>query len=347
MDFSPDARVITHNFRELYQPRISYFCLHMNPAPKYSVVIPVYNRPEELEELLQSLAEQRFNDFDVIIVEDGSQRTSESVYEKFASRLAIRYFSKPNSGPGPSRNFGFEKAKGQYFVVFDSDCILPPEYFEAVEKFLELQPLDAWGGPDRGHKKFSPLQQAMAHTMSSILTTGGIRGGANHASRFLPRSFNMGISKAVFEKTGGFAFDRLAEDIELSIRMKKTGFRVGLIPGAYVYHKRRTNLRDFFYQVQGFGRGRARVGKVHPEEVKLTHWFPAVFFYGLISIPFMFLYSITLGSVMAFLLSAYLGAIFLDGLRVSHSLSVALLSIPSAIVQLSGYGIGFLNEKLK
>ena len=319
----------------------------MNSIPKYSIVIPVYNRPEELEELLQSLTEQTFQDFEVIIVEDGSQRTSESVCEKFTSQLTIHYFFKANSGPGPSRNFGFEKAKGTYFVMFDSDCILPPEYFEAVEKYQKLYPLDAWGGPDRGHKKFTTLQRAMAYTMSSVLTTGGIRGGTNQAARFLPRSFNMGISKSVFEKTGGFAFDRLAEDIELSIRMKKSGFRVGLISGAYVYHKRRTSLLQFFYQVQGFGRGRARVGKVHPAEVKVTHWFPAVFFYGLISIPFMFLYSVQLGSIVLLVLGLYLSAIFLDGLRVTHSIAVALLSIPSAIVQLVGYGAGFLNEKLK
>ncbi len=319
----------------------------MNSTPKYSIVIPVYNRPEELEELLQSLTEQTFKNFEVIIVEDGSQRTSMAVYDKFTSQLAIHYFFKPNSGPGPSRNFGFEKAGGMYFVMFDSDCILPPEYFEAVEKFLDSFLLDAWGGPDRGHKKFTILQQAMAFTMSSVLTTGGIRGRTNQAARFQPRSFNMGISKAVFEKTGGFAFDRLAEDIELSIRMKKSGFRVGLIPGAFVYHKRRATLTQFFYQVQGFGRGRARVGKVHPTEVKLAHWFPAVFFYGLISIPFMFLYSVQLGLIALLILGFYLIAIFLDGLRVTKSISVALLSIPSAIVQLVGYGAGFLNEKLK
>lgn len=331
----------------LHSLHIHYFYFEMNLSAKYSVVIPVYNRPEELEELLQSLADQKFKDFEVIVIEDGSRRKSESVVEQFKTRLSLHYFFKPNSGPGPSRNFGFERAKGEYFVVFDSDCILPPEYFEVVENFLKSNSLDAWGGPDRGHSKFTPLQQAMAYTMSSILTTGGIRGGENQAARFQPRSFNMGISKSVFEKTGGFAFDRLAEDIELSIRMKKMGFRVGLIPAAYVYHKRRTSLRQFFYQVQGFGRGRVRVGKVHPEEMKITHWFPAVFFYGLISIPFLFLYSAPLGLAALLLLGVYLIAIFLDGLRVTRSLPVALLSVPSAIVQLAGYGVGFLNEKLK
>ena len=319
----------------------------MNSAPKYSVVIPVYNRPEELEELLESLVAQIFRNFEVIIVEDGSQRTSEAVYERYSTKLAVRYFFKPNSGPGPSRNYGFEKARGEYFVVFDSDCILPSTYFEDVEKSLVSHRFDAWGGPDRGHEKFTALQQAMAYTMSSVLTTGGIRGRKNQADRFQPRSFNMGMSRKVFEFTGGFTLDRLAEDIDLSIRMKKQGFRVGLIPEAYVFHKRRTNLREFFYQVQGFGRGRVRVGRIHPGEVKITHWFPAVFLVGLISIPFLFFFNPIVGSLAIGLLIIYLAAIFFDGLKATRSLAVALLSIPSAIVQLTGYGLGFLKEKLK
>lgn len=319
----------------------------MNPAPKYSVVIPVYNRPEELDELLQSLVEQTIRNFEVIIVDDGSQLTSEAVYEKYSTKLAVHYFFKPNTGPGPSRNYGFKKARGEYFVVFDSDCILPHTYFESVEKVLALNRFDAWGGPDRGHEKFTALQQAMAYTMSSVFTTGGIRGGENQADRFQPRSFNMGMSRKVFEFTGGFTLDRLAEDIDLSIRMKKQGFRVGLIPEAFVYHKRRTNLQEFFNQVQGFGRGRVRVGRIHPGEVKITHWFPAVFLIGLISIPFLFLFNHPVGSLATVLLLIYLAAIFFDGLKATRSLVVALLSIPSAIVQLTGYGLGFLKEKLK
>lgn len=319
----------------------------MSSTPKYSVVVPVYNRPEELEELLQSLTEQTFQNFEVIIVEDGSPQRSEHVYEKYASRLSLQYLFKQNSGPGPSRNAGFEKAQGEFMVVFDSDCILPPGYFESVEKSLAAHPLDAWGGPDKGHEKFSPLQRAMAYTMSSYLTTGGIRGGAAVMHSFQPRSFNMGMSRKVFEKTGGFAFDRLAEDIELSIRMRKAGFKVGLIPDAFVYHKRRTSLGEFFRQVQGFGRGRVRVGKVHPGEVKLTHWFPSFFFLALMLlpvalflVPFLFWIEI-LGLLM------YFAAIFSDALRVTQSMVVSVLSIPSAVVQLAGYGLGFLKEKFK
>ena len=315
--------------------------------PRFSIIIPVYNRPLEVDELLESLTKQTVKEFEVILVEDGSTLSSRDIFEKYADSLAIHYFFKPNSGPGPSRNYGFEKSRGEYFVVFDSDCILPPAYFESVEKVLVVNRLDAWGGPDRGHDKFTALQQAMAYTMSSVLTTGGIRGGENQADRFQPRSFNMGMSRKVFEFTGGFTLDRLAEDIDLSIRMKKQGFRVGLIPEAFVHHKRRTNLPEFFKQVQGFGRGRVRVGKIHPGEVKITHWFPAVFLMGLISIPFLFLFNPIVGSLATGLLLIYLAAIFFDGLKATRSSVVALLGIPSALVQLTGYGLGFLKEKLK
>ncbi len=316
------------------------------PQPaKYSVVVPVYNRTEELDELLHSLTQQTFMNFEVIVVDDGSREKAELTTQKYSSQLSISYFYKQNSGPGPSRNFGFQHAQGDYVVVFDSDCILPPTYFEAVEKFLSTQPLDAWGGPDRGHKKFTDLQRAMAFTMSSVLTTGGIRGGKGEG--FQPRSFNMGLSKEVVQKTGGFKFDRVAEDIELSIRMRQMGFRVGLIPDAYVYHKRRTNLTEFFKQVQGFGRGRINVGRIHSGEVKLTHWFPAVFFLGLIALPFIFLFSPLLGTVAAAFVGIYLFGIFIDGLRVTKSLSVAMLSVPAAVVQLCGYGLGFLLASLR
>ena len=242
--------------------------------PKYAVVIPVYNRPQEVKELLTSLVEQQYRNFEVIIVEDGSTQRCDTIVDAFRNSLSIQYFYKPNSGPGPSRNFGYEHANGEYMVVFDSDCILPPTYFDAVEEFMAAEKLDAWGGPDRAHDQFTDIQRAMGYTMSSVLTTGGIRGGKKRLGWFQPRSFNMGISKEVYQKTGGFKFDRFAEDIEFSIRMKNAGFKVGLIPDAFVYHKRRTNFQQFYRQVFNFGKGRALVGKVQPGEVKLTHWFP-------------------------------------------------------------------------
>jgi GT2 family glycosyltransferase len=319
----------------------------MSSAPKYSVVIPIYNRPQELEELLHSLALQHYKDFEVIIVEDGSSVSSERVCEQFSSKFSIRYFFKPNSGPGPSRNFGFEKAKGAYLVVFDSDCILPPQYFDEVEKALAQDNFDAWGGPDKGHEKFSSLQRAMAFTMSSVLTTGGIRGGGNQADTFQPRSFNMGISRKVFEATGGFKLDRLAEDIDLSIRMRKAGFKVVLIPGAFVYHKRRTDLPQFFQQVQGFGRGRVRIGKIHEGSLQVTHWFPSFFFLALVLLPLVYIVDRRLAILDVLAISLYLIAIFADAIAKTSSPLVALLSVPAAIVQLCGYGLGFLREKMK
>jgi glycosyltransferase involved in cell wall biosynthesis len=309
--------------------------------PTYSVIVPVYNRPQEVAELLESLTQQAFQDFEVVLVEDGSTLTSEKVFEQYSDKLSIQYFFKPNTGPGPSRNFGFEKAHGRYFVVFDSDCILPPQYFDAVEIFLKNEKVDAWGGPDRGMKDFSPLQQAMAFTMSSILTTGGIRGGKQKA--FQPRSFNMGISREVFEKTKGFHFDRFAEDIELSIRIRKAGFKTALIPEAFVYHKRRTSLSQFFKQVSNFGKGRILVGRKHPGEVKITHWFPAFFLLGLLTIPVLFFFS-PLGAKMVTLAYAiYLISVAVDCFTKARSFQVALLSMPSVFVQMTGYGYGFLK----
>jgi len=309
--------------------------------------VPVYNRPQEIDELLDSLCQQTVQNFDVVVVEDGSTTKCEEIIEKYRNRLTIHYYFKPNSGPGPSRNYGFAKAQGDYFVVFDSDCIIPETYFEAVEKALNEHHWDAWGGPDRGHEDFTLMQRAMGYTMSSILTTGGIRGGKQHVGWFQPRSFNMGISRKVYETTGGFKFDRYAEDIEFSIRMRKAGFKVGLIPNAYVFHKRRTNFKQFFKQVYNFGRGRVHVGKAHPGEIKLTHWFPTVFMLGLLIWPLTALISSTLFLVASTFLAMYFLAIFFHGTYVTDSLAVGALSVPSAIVQLTGYGYGFLSEKFK
>lgn len=316
-------------------------------VPKYSVVIPVYNRPEELRELLESLTRQTFQDVEVLVVEDGSTKRSESVYEEFVGRLRIDYFTKPNTGPGPSRNFGFEHARGQYLVMFDSDCILPPEYFEVVERRLQSDPLDAWGGPDRGHESFSSLQRAMAYTMSSVFTTGGIRGGKNQADKFQPRSFNMGMSRKVWESTGGFKFDRLAEDIELSVRIRKAGFRIGLIPEAFVYHKRRTALSEFFRQTEGFGRGRVRVGKVHPSEIKPVHWLPTLVLLGFVFLPILIPLYRPLAMVGYVGLLGYGILLVVDCFRVTRSIAAALLAVPSAMAQFFGYGWGFLSEMFK
>jgi glycosyltransferase involved in cell wall biosynthesis len=316
-------------------------------TPRYSIIIPVYNRPDEVHELLESLTHQIQKNFEVIIVEDGSSLPCYHVVEKFRAQLNIQYFSKNNEGPGPARNFGYREARGEYFVAFDSDCIIPPTYFEAVEAALHHFGYDAWGGPDRAHKNFTVLQQAMGYTMSSILTTGGIRGGKARLGWFQPRSFNMGISRKVFEATNGFAFSRFAEDIELSFRMKKGGFKVGLIEEAYVYHKRRTNFSQFFRQVFNFGKGRVLIGEVHPQGVKATHWFPSVFTLGLLVVPVLPLVSCQLFWLALSGMIVYFGLIFLHALAVSKVLSVAICAVPSAVIQLTGYGVGFLSEWIK
>ncbi|MBX7125446.1 MAG: glycosyltransferase [Cyclobacteriaceae bacterium] len=310
---------------------------------QFSLIIPVYNRPAELEELLQSLTRQTERSFEVIVVEDGSQNTSEEVVSRYADALTIHYHQKPNSGPGPSRNVGFTLARGAYFIILDSDCIAPPSYLAVIRDHLAQDPLDAWGGPDKGHSSFTPLQQAMAYTMSAMLTTGGIRGNKRASANFQPRSFNMGVSRKVWEVTGGFQLDRFAEDIEWSIRIRKGGFRVGLIESAFVYHKRRTTLTAFFRQVWNFGKGRVLVGKAHPHEVKLTHWLPAVFTLGVLTV----LLLAVAGSVLGFLgltgLTVYVLALIAGAYQETHSVRTALLAVPCAFVQLGGYGLGFLS----
>jgi glycosyltransferase involved in cell wall biosynthesis len=312
--------------------------------PKYSVVIPVFDRPQELEELLQSLVRQSSQNFEVLVVDDGSKLKSDVVYERFTNVLNLKYFYKPNSGPGPSRNFGFQHAAGEYFVVFDSDCVLPTDYFDVVERAMSMGPIDMWGGPDKARDDFTPLQQAMGYTMSSTLTTGGIRGGKESA--FQPRSFNMGMSRKVFEATGGFRLDRFAEDIELSLRVSKMGFRVALIREAFVYHKRRTTLGAFFRQVSNFGKGRVLVGMVHPGAVKLTHWFPAAFLLGLLLMPVLWLANRPLGMAVLITYLTYLLLVCFDTAVKSRSLLVALLAVPCALVQMTGYGLGFLKAFL-
>jgi glycosyltransferase involved in cell wall biosynthesis len=316
-------------------------------TPRYSIIIPVFNRPQEVEELLASLTRQKLRNFEVLIIEDGSSQRSDKIVERYADQFPIHYFFKPNTGPGPSRNFGFERARGDYFVIFDSDCIIPENYFNAVEDGLREHNWDAWGGPDRAHENFTTLQRAMGYTMSSVLTTGGIRGGKKHLGWFQPRSFNMGISRKVFQSTGGFKFDRYAEDIEFSIRMREHSFNVGLIPEAFVYHKRRTDFSQFYRQVHNFGKGRALVGQVYPHEVKITHWFPTFFVLGVCALFFIAFLYVPLFFFGLIALAIYLLAIFAHSLHVNRKFEVAVLSVPSAWLQLWGYGTGFLREWLR
>jgi glycosyltransferase involved in cell wall biosynthesis len=310
----------------------------------YSVIIPVYNRPNEVDELLESLTKQQFTNFEVLIVEDGSTEKCEKVCDKFTDKLNLRYYFKENSGQGFSRNFGFEKAKGDYFIVFDSDCIIPEDYFEVVEKALDAHSWDAFGGPDAALDTFTTTQKAISYSMTSFFTTGGIRGGKVQVGTFRPRSFNMGISKEVFDKTGGYLITRMAEDLEFSIRIEKAGFKMGLIPDAKVYHKRRTSLAQFYKQLFFFGRGRINIFRFYKSELKLMHFFPLAFTLGLIAVPFIKSYNNAIGNVALGLFLFYSVMIFADALFRSNSFKVAFLSIAAAFTQLIAYGLGFLKE---
>ena len=310
----------------------------------FSVIIPVYNRPQEVLELLETLVEQTYAHFEVLIIEDGSTDRCETIVQQFTEKLDIQYHFKDNSGQGFSRNFGFEKAKGDFLVVFDSDCLIPADYFEIVNAFLDEHPLDAYGGPDKAHTSFTTIQKAISYSMTSPFTTGGIRGNKKHAGTFHPRSFNMGISRAVYEKTKGYIITRMGEDIEFSIRIINAGFKTGLIPDAHVFHKRRTSLKQFYKQLHFFGRARINVNRFFPGELKAVHALPAVFVLGLLGwalSPLIYLPLFALGGA---LLGLFVLLIFIDALRQSNSLKVGLLSIITSFTQLIAYGIGMMTE---
>ena len=244
---------------------------------RYSLIIPVYNRPDEVDELLESLTRQHFQDFEVLVVEDGSSVPCESVVDRYATSLDIHYLKKANSGPGQTRNFGAERSRGEYLLILDSDCVLPPNYLDAIEAELQKEPADAFGGPDRAHESFTRVQKAINYAMTSFFTTGGIRGGKKKMDKFYPRSFNMGIRREIYQDLGGFSKMRFGEDIDFSIRIFKAGYRCRLFPDAWVWHKRRTDWRKFFKQVYNSGIARINLYKKYPESLKLVHILPAVF----------------------------------------------------------------------
>ena len=306
----------------------------------FSIIIPVYNRPEEIDELLQSLTRQTYKNFEVIIVEDGSKIKADTIVNKYQNQLKIRYFYKENSGPGQSRNYGMEKANGNYFIILDSDVIVPPAYVKIVAVYLKHHPIDAFGGPDAAHKNFSDLQKAIDFAMTSVFTTGGIRGKAEKLEKFHPRSFNMGISREVFQKTGGFSNMRFGEDIDLSIRIIKNNFKTALIKDAFVYHKRRNTIKQFFKQIYNSGIARITLYKKYPQSLKFVHFFPLIFLFGLIvSIIFY-----VLGLPYLFLVYlAYFILIFIASTIKYSSLKTGFLSVVTSFVMLTAYALGFME----
>ncbi|WP_115901270.1 glycosyltransferase [Tenacibaculum gallaicum] len=310
---------------------------------QFSIIIPVYNRPQEIDELLKSLTKQDFqSDFETLIIEDGSEKSSEEIIKKYTSQLNIKYFYKDNSGAGASRNYGMQRASGNYFIILDSDVVVPSQYFSEVKKALEENYTDAFGGPDAAHPSFTALQKAINYSMTSVLTTGGIRGKKKAVGKFQPRSFNLGLSKIAFEKTNGFSKMKAGEDIDLTFRLWEKGFETQLIEKAFVYHKRRSTIKQFFKQTFAFGTARPILNKKYPETAKLTYWFPSLFIIGIdfATIAVFFGY----WQLLAFY-GAYFTGIFLDSLLQNKNLQVALLSMVTTITQFYGYGLGFMDSR--
>lgn len=337
---------------------------------KYSIIVPVFNRPDEVDELLESLCRQTVKDFEVVIVEDGSEKPCKEVCQRYEERLDLKYFMKRNSGPGQSRNYGAERAKGEYLIVLDSDVVLPEGYLKAVDDELGREPADAFGGPDCAHESFTETQKAISYSMTSFFTTGGIRGGKKKLDKFYPRSFNMGIKKTLYEELHGFSNMRFGEDIDFSIRIFKSGARCRLFPEAWVWHKRRTDFRKFFRQVHNSGIARINLYKKYPESLKLVHLLPALFTVGVATLLAIFLTGLifaglglasahgasgcNMGLVVTYFglalmllallpLVLYATIILVDSALQNRSLRVGLLSIPASFIQLLGYGTGFLR----
>jgi glycosyltransferase involved in cell wall biosynthesis len=308
----------------------------------FSFIIPVFNRPDEIRELLHSLCAQTYkNPFEVVIIEDGSTEPSKEVIQQFYSELSISYYQKSNTGPGDSRNYGMQKAAGNYFIVLDSDCILPPEYLEIVQQFLQKSYVHCFGGPDNAHESFSTVQKAINYAMTSVLSTGGIRGGKKSVGKFQPRSFNMGISKTAFEDTGGFGSIHPGEDPDLTFRLWENGYETKLISEAFVYHKRRIDWSKFYTQVNKFGMVRPILNKWHPRTAKTTYWFPTLFCLG-----FLAAFSLSVLGVLAPLLlyGTYFILVFMDALIKTKSFAISLLAVFAVIIQFVGYGLGFLKS---
>ncbi len=320
---------------------------------KFSVVIPVYNRPEEIDELLESLTRQTASDFEVVVVEDGSDIPCRDVVEKYAGRLDVRYFAKANSGPGPSRNYGVRRACGEYVLILDSDCVLPEGYVAAVARELEAHPCEAFGGPDRAHESFTQVQKAIGYSMTSFFTTGGIRGGRKKLDKFYPRSFNMGVRRDVYERLGGFSAMRFGEDIDFSYRVLEHGYSARLFPSAWVWHKRRTDFDKFFKQVFNSGIARIHLEKRHPHTLRPVHLLPAAFAAGVVALVVLAAvlrlttpatwHSVPVWAMPLLPVLLYTLLLFVDASVRNRSAVIGFLSVEAAFVQLFGYGLGFLK----
>ncbi|MEP1260197.1 glycosyltransferase [Algoriphagus sp.] len=314
---------------------------------RFSVIIPVYNRPEELRELLQSLTIQSFSDFEVVVVEDGSIQEAIEVISEFSTKLQIHYIVQSNLGQGFARNNGMKLANGDFFVILDSDVILPATYFQILSQAIDERHLDAFGGPDAADDDFSALQKAMDFAMTSFWTTGGIRGKMKDPSNYQARGFNMGVSRKVFEATGGFIDPNQGEDIEWSIRIKKAGYRLELVEEAFVYHKRKNTLASFAKQAFSFGRNRVNVSRFHPEAITLVHWLPTSFLLFCLFIFVLFFMDEALFHLSLGLFVLWSVGLILSAIIQTKSAKIGLLSWLTSVVQLWSYGLGFPFELIR
>ena len=305
----------------------------------YSIIVPVYNRPDEVDELLESLTHQVFRNFEVVIVEDGSDKRCDEVCNRYKDLLPLRYYYKTNSGPGNSRNFGVDYANGDYVIILDSDVVVPPHYLSAIDEELSREQCDFFGGADAAHASFTPVQKAISYSMTSFFTTGGIRGGKKKLDKFYPRSYNMGVRRTAYQALGGFSRMRFGEDIDFSYRLIENGYKSRLFPEAWVWHKRRTDLRKFFRQVYNSGIARINLEKRHPGTMKPVHLLPMLFTLGVLLLLLLSPWCLwTLTPLLAYAL-----IICIHSSVVNKSLRVGLLSVPAAFTQLMGYGLGFIN----
>lgn len=306
----------------------------------FSFIIPVYNRPKEIEELLEScLRVHNINSCEIVIVEDGSTQTCEQVVKSYKNKLYISYYFKKNTGPGHSRNYGMKLAQADYFIILDSDVLLTSDYIIKVEKHLNVNNVDCFGGPDKAHKSFSSIQKAINYAMTSFFTTGGIRGKDGYDKNFQPRSFNMGLSRIAFQKSGGFSNIHPGEDPDLALRLKGLGFKTALFSDCFVYHKRRIDWKSFVNQVFKFGLARPILNSWYPKSHKIIYYFPSIFSLGLVlSILLLFFNFIWL--YIFYIL--YFVLIFIDALIKEKNLYIALMSIFAVFIQFFSYGIAFL-----
>ena len=307
--------------------------------PRFSVIVPVYNRVDEINDLLESLSAQTCRDFEVIIVEDGSTEPCGDLVRSFAGKVDVRYFYKPNEGRSIARNYGIDRSSGDYLVFFDSDCVIPRDYFAILSAELDRQPLDCFGGPDAAHESFTPVQKAISFAMTSFLTTGGIRGGKVQMEKFVPRSFNMGYSRKVYDTVGGFR-EMFSEDIDMSTRIRQAGFSIGLIHPAHVFHKRRVDFARFWRQVYVFGMSRITLKLLYPDSLKLVHTLPAL---AVIIGVLLVLLGIFVTPWFLLPIGIYLLAIFLSAWIATRSLGIALRAVPASVVKICGYGCGFIK----